>query len=35
VPYIVALENGRVKQSFVSFEEPDFESRLKALGFTN
>ncbi|MGE5569558.1 MAG: MauE/DoxX family redox-associated membrane protein [Rhodospirillales bacterium] len=35
VPYIVALENGRVKQSFASFEQPAFESRLKALGFTN
>lgn len=35
VPYIVALENGRVKQSFVSFEKPAFESRLRTLGFTN
>jgi uncharacterized membrane protein YphA (DoxX/SURF4 family) len=35
VPYAVALENGRVMSSFAQFEQPEFESRLRKLGFVN
>ncbi len=35
VPYGVALENGRVMSSFAQFEQPEFESRLRKLGFLN
>jgi hypothetical protein len=42
-PYALALENGRVKSAFVArigeprspFDQPEFESALRRLGFTN
>ena len=34
-PYAVAIENGRVKEHFMFFEEPALGEKLRAIGFVN